>query len=40
MLYCGSADGCKPVKHDFSVGPEDTKAFASSNVDLKACLKV
>ena len=40
MLYCGSADGCKPVTHDFKVIPESTSAFSKSNVDLSACLKV
>ena len=40
MLYCGSEAGCKPVKHDFSVGTETTKAFYESSVDLAACLKV
>ena len=39
-LYCGSADGCKPVKNDFEVSKETTKAFQGSNVDLSACLKV
>jgi len=40
MLYCGSADGCKPVKHDFTVGPESTKKHSQSSVDLSSCLKV
>ena len=40
MLYCGSADGCKPIKNDFEVSKETTKAFQGSNVDLSACLKV
>merc|ERR1712048_848471 len=38
VLYCGSADGCKPVLHDFTVSSEQTKAHAGSNVDLKTCL--
>eukprot|EP00964_Phaeocystis_antarctica_P112545 scaffold76691_cov71-Phaeocystis_antarctica.AAC.4 len=39
MLYCGSGDGCSPVTAhgDFTVGPEQTEAFAESNVDLNAC---
>jgi len=40
MLYCGSADGCKPVLHDFTVGAETTQKFAASTVDLAGCLKV
>eukprot|EP00316_Scyphosphaera_apsteinii_P021320 CAMPEP_0119312094 /NCGR_PEP_ID=MMETSP1333-20130426/25022_1 /TAXON_ID=418940 /ORGANISM="Scyphosphaera apsteinii, Strain RCC1455" /LENGTH=172 /DNA_ID=CAMNT_0007316651 /DNA_START=40 /DNA_END=558 /DNA_ORIENTATION=+ len=40
MLYCGMADGCKPVVHDFTVGQEATSKFAQSSVDLSACLKV
>ena len=40
MLYCGTADGCKPVVHDFAVGAETTQKFAQSNVDLSACLRV
>ena len=40
MLYCGSKDGCKPLLHDFTVGPEATEKFQSSNVDLHACLRV
>ena len=39
MLFCGSGDGCSPVTADgdFTVGPEQTEAFAKSNVDLSAC---
>merc|ERR1712195_199059 len=40
MLFCGSKDGCKPVKHDFSVGQETTSKFAQASVDMGACLKV
>merc|ERR1712039_935972 len=40
MLYCGSADGCKPVKNDFKVGTETTKKYSQASVDLSACLKV
>ena len=38
MLYCGSADGCTPIAHDFPVSSEHTEKFAESNVDLSACL--
>ena len=38
MLYCGSADGCTPIAHDFPVSSEQTEKFAESNVDLSACL--
>lgn len=40
MLICGSADGCKPVKHDFKLGSEKTEKFSQSSVDMGACLKV
>merc|ERR1712166_782308 len=40
MLFCGSNDGCKPVKNDFSVGQETTSKFAQASVDMGACLKV
>jgi hypothetical protein len=40
MLYCGSADGCKPVKNDFTVGSESTEKFSQSSVDMGSCLKV
>jgi len=40
MLFCGSADGCKPVKHDFTSGPEKTEKFSESSVNMGACLKV
>lgn len=40
MLFCGTADGCKPLVHDFTVGTETTKAFAQASVDLKQCLVV
>merc|ERR1711998_390967 len=40
MLYCGSADGCKPVANDFTVGAETTSKFSQSTVDMSACLKV
>jgi len=40
MLFCGSKDGCKPVKNDFAVGKETTSKFAQASVDMGACLKV
>ena len=40
MLFCGSKDGCKPVKNDFAVTGEKTEKFSESSVDLKGCLKV
>merc|ERR1712166_1247670 len=40
MLYCGSADGCKPVESDFSVSTEITEKFSQSSIDLSACLQV
>merc|ERR1712166_1185303 len=40
MLFCGSKDGCKPVKNDFAVGQETTSKFAQASVDMGACLKV
>lgn len=38
MLFCGTADGCKPIKHDldFSQG-ESTQKFSQASVDLKKC---
>merc|ERR1712216_36294 len=40
MLLCGTADGCKPVKHDFSLSAETTEKFSQASVDMSACLKV
>merc|ERR1712086_262630 len=40
MLFCGSKDGCKPVKNDFTVGKETTSKFAQASVDMGSCLKV
>jgi len=40
MLLCGSADGCKPVKHDFTLGKETTEKFSAASVDMSACLKM
>merc|ERR1712166_884308 len=38
MLFCGKADGCKPLVNDFTVGTETTEKFAEASVDLKGCL--
>merc|ERR1712232_364672 len=38
MLYRGSADGCKPVKNDFTVSNEKTEKFSLACVDLAKCL--
>tara|TARA_B110001452_G_scaffold209203_1_gene179498 strand:+ start:116 stop:616 length:501 start_codon:yes stop_codon:yes gene_type:complete len=40
MLFCGTADGCKPLKNDFTVGTEKTKAHQGSTAGISACLKV
>ena len=41
MLFCGSADGCKPVQHDFALAEaEQTQKFQQSTTALKDCLKV
>jgi len=40
MLYCGTADGCHPVAHDFTVGAETTQKFSMSTIDMSACLQV
>eukprot|EP00656_Telonema_subtile_P009172 TRINITY_DN142_c0_g1_i1.p2 TRINITY_DN142_c0_g1~~TRINITY_DN142_c0_g1_i1.p2 ORF type:complete len:198 (+),score=41.38 TRINITY_DN142_c0_g1_i1:192-785(+) len=39
MLFCGSADGCHPVKNDFTVTGETTTKMASASVSLSGCLK-
>jgi len=38
MLFCGKADGCKPLVNDSTVGTETTEKFAGASVDLKGCL--
>merc|ERR1711998_322432 len=41
MLYCGSADGCHPVVHDFSSPEGQTKGrTGGSQTGLSNCLKV
>lgn len=41
MLYCGSADGCHPVEHDFTSTESSVKTSSSAaQHDLKLCLKV
>jgi len=39
MLFCGSADGCKPVKSDFTSSGEKTEKMAESSANLENCLK-
>mmetsp|Transcript_1746 Transcript_1746/g.2609 ORF Transcript_1746/g.2609 Transcript_1746/m.2609 type:complete len:170 (+) Transcript_1746:19-528(+) len=39
MLYCGSADGCKPVAHDFAVTEDSLKPSIGAGTDKSACLK-
>jgi len=49
MLFCGKADGCKPVEEDFTVcvnredsgvcqTSETTEKFSQASVDLSKCL--
>ena len=40
MLYCGSADGCKPVTHDFTSVEQKVSTSAGNAHDLKKCLTV
>ena len=40
MLYCGSADGCKPVSHDFTNTDERVKKSSGAAADMKKCLTV
>ena len=41
MLYCGSADGCKPVLHDFATRERSVAtSSAAAAHDLKLCLAV
>mmetsp|Transcript_13779 Transcript_13779/g.43590 ORF Transcript_13779/g.43590 Transcript_13779/m.43590 type:complete len:176 (+) Transcript_13779:80-607(+) len=40
MLYCGTADGCRPVRSDFTTYGEQTRRFALASVSMSACLKV
>jgi len=38
MLFCGTVDGCKFVKHDLTFGSEATQKFSQASVNLKKCL--
>jgi len=38
MLYCGSADGCKPVLHDFTTTETEVKTSTGATHDLSKCL--
>merc|ERR1711862_281268 len=40
MLYCGSKDGCKPVKNDFSNQETKVSHNIGAGGDASACLKV
>ena len=40
MLYCGSADGCKPVDHDFSSTEKAVKTSTGAKHDMTLCLIV
>lgn len=40
MLYCGSQDGCHPVKYDFTTKETDVEPSAGAGKDPSACLKV
>eukprot|EP00434_Breviolum_minutum_P016006 symbB.v1.2.014107.t1/scaffold1018.1/size143800/9 len=38
-LYCGSADGCKPVKNDFTSRETEVKPSFGAGSASKACIK-
>lgn len=40
MLYCGSADGCHPVLHDFASNETVVDVSTGAGKDPSACLKV
>jgi len=40
MMYCGSAEGCKPVLHDFGVTESSVSPSFGASHDPSACLKV
>eukprot|EP00494_Astrolonche_serrata_P032253 UN32522 len=40
MLYCGSADGCKPVKHDITVAESSVKPSLGAGSSKDDCLQV
>uniref|UniRef100_A0A7S1L4M6 Uncharacterized protein n=1 Tax=Alexandrium catenella TaxID=2925 RepID=A0A7S1L4M6_ALECA len=39
MLYCGTSDGCRPVKSDFTAYGEETQKMAQASVSMSSCLK-
>ncbi len=40
MLYCGTAEGCKPVVHNFGIQETSVKPSLGAGDDPSACLKV
>mmetsp|Transcript_72238 Transcript_72238/g.165807 ORF Transcript_72238/g.165807 Transcript_72238/m.165807 type:complete len:613 (-) Transcript_72238:89-1927(-) len=40
MLYCGSAEGCKPVKHDFAISEDSVLPTLGAGKDASQCLRV
>jgi len=38
MLYCGTAEGCKPVHTDFAISETSVKPSFGASSDPKACL--
>jgi len=40
MMYCGSADGCKPVAKDFTIVESSVNPSMGAGKDPKACLAV
>mmetsp|Transcript_31677 Transcript_31677/g.62211 ORF Transcript_31677/g.62211 Transcript_31677/m.62211 type:complete len:178 (-) Transcript_31677:116-649(-) len=40
MLWCGKADGCKVVSHDFTTTNEKTESMKQASVDMSKCQKV
>lgn len=40
MLYCGSADGCRPLKRDFAIRETHVQPSMGAGQDPKACLVV
>mmetsp|Transcript_6492 Transcript_6492/g.13385 ORF Transcript_6492/g.13385 Transcript_6492/m.13385 type:complete len:199 (-) Transcript_6492:39-635(-) len=40
MLYCGSAEGCRPVEHDFAIQGEALEGSVGAGKDPQACLAV
>jgi len=40
MMYCSTADGCKPVSHEFAVSETSVSPSFGASKDPSACLKV